>query len=426
MRHVDALSRFPLPAAMVISECEPGIREKLRVCQEEDEELKTIRENIGKNKSDAYYISNGLLFKNLNGEGLIIVPKLMQQTLIRQVHECGHFAVDKTMKLLKDEYWFANMQAKVEKVCRNCIAYIIAEKKSGKKEGLLHPIEKEAPLDTYHVDHIGPIESTKKNYRHILVVVDSFTKFVWFYPTRSTTTREVVDRLKKQSLIFGNPKRIITDRGTAFTSHEFQEFCDEEQIQHHLIVTGVPRGNGQVERVNRTLIPLLSKLSAPRPQEWYKFVGKAQQYFNHAPSRSTGFSPFYLQFGVHMKLKEDPKIREILEDSLLDFRKKHTEIQEKAHEEIAKMQSENRRAYNRKCKKAQQYKEGDIVAIQQTQGGPGLKLHAKFLGPYKIQKALRNKRYIVEKIGATEGPRMTSTACDYMKPWSDYNSEVID
>ena len=56
------------------------------------------------------------------------------------------------------------------------------------------------------------------------------------------------------------------------------------------------------------------------------------------------------------------------------------------------------------------YKTGDLVAIERTQGGPGLKLHSKFLGPYRVVKVLQNDRYIVH-----EGPRTISTAADHMK-----------
>lgn len=168
--------------------------------------------------------------------------------------------------------------------------------------------------------------STKKSYRHILVVVDLFTKFVWLYPTKSTTTKEVIDLLAKQALVFGNPRRIDSDRRTAFTSEEFKVYCQSESIEHHLIVTGVPRGNGQVERVYRTLIPILTKLSMPEPESWHKYVGKAQQFINNATSSRTGFSPFFLQFGVNMKLKEDLHIRDIIEEEILtDFHEKRDE-----------------------------------------------------------------------------------------------------
>ncbi|GFX15219.1 pro-Pol polyprotein [Trichonephila clavipes] len=115
--------------------------------------------------------------------------------------------------------------------------------------------EIDVPLSTYHVDFIGPLPSTNKRYQHILTIIDAFTKFTWLYPVKSTTLEDALDKLKLQQKTFGNPKRIITDRGSPFNSKGFGDYCTEEKIQNLQITTGVPRGNGQVERIHRTLIP---------------------------------------------------------------------------------------------------------------------------------------------------------------------------
>ncbi|GFU42688.1 retrovirus-related Pol polyprotein from transposon 297 [Trichonephila clavipes] len=131
-------------------------------------------------------------------------------------------------------------------------------RKLAKKEGFLNPISKESiPLSTYHVDFIGPLPSTNKSYQHIFTVVDAFTKFTWLYPVKTVSAESALEKLKQQQKTFGNPIRIISDRGSAFTSKLFNNYCDEENIQHLQIATGVPRGNGQVERIHRTLIPVL-------------------------------------------------------------------------------------------------------------------------------------------------------------------------
>jgi len=83
----------------------------------------------------------------------------------------------------------------------------------------LYPIPKEdQPLQTLHIDHLGIQEATLRKYKYILIVIDAFTKFTWLYPTRSTSSDEVILHLKRQAATFGNPKRIISDRGTA--SHQ--------------------------------------------------------------------------------------------------------------------------------------------------------------------------------------------------------------
>jgi len=73
---------------------------------------------------------------------------------------------------------------------------------------------------------------------------------------------------------------------------------------------------------------------------------------------------------------------------------------------------------------ALRYTHGDLVAIKRTQFGPGLKLRNKFLGPYRITKIMRNDRYTVEKVGEHEGPQVTSTSADYMKPWLCFDDET--
>lgn len=87
----------------------------------------------------------------------------------------------------------------------------------------------------------------------------------------------MIQRLKKQAVIFGNPRRVITDRGTAFSSHAFHDYCKQEKIEQILITTGVPRGNGQVERMNRIIIAMLTKLSLDKPNDWFKHVNEVQQ-----------------------------------------------------------------------------------------------------------------------------------------------------
>lgn len=150
----------------------------------------------------------------------------MHFEIIKRAHEVGHFAAGKTEEMVKRSFFIPQLRGKIQKCIRNCVPCILGSRKEGKKEGLLHPIPKEAsPLSTYHVDHLVPMTSTRKSYQYILAIIDDFTKFTWLYPTRSTTAKETIDCFVKQQKTFGNPARIITDRGTAFTAREFQDYC---------------------------------------------------------------------------------------------------------------------------------------------------------------------------------------------------------
>lgn len=61
---------------------------------------------------------------------------------------------------------------------------------------------------------------------------------------------------------------------------------------------------------------------------------------------------------------------------------------------------------------------GDLVAIKRTQYGAGLRLKQKFFGPYKVKEKKDHGRYVVHKVGDVEGPRITHTVAEYMKPWN--------
>lgn len=418
MRHVDALSRY---AIMTIQESDLILR--VKEAQVNDDDFRVIFELLKEKPFDDFCERRGILYKFVKGIELLAIPKAMQTEIIESVHKKGHFSAKKTEEVLKKDYYIPQLTAKTEKVVKNCIPCILTNRKAGKQEGYLHPIVKcDLPLHTIHVDHLGPLESTHKRYQHIFVVIDSFTKFVWLYPTRSTTSQEVISKLNIQKSVFGNPMRIISDRGTAFSSHEFERYCEEEGIQHILITTGLPRVNGQVERLNRTLIPVLAKLSIENPSKWYQHVSSLQQILNSTFNRSVGKSPFELMIGTRMRHRDDVRIRELVEQEFqAAFESDRDRLREDAKLQIMKVQEKNCKGYNLRRRASTIYKQGDLVAIKRTQFGPGRKLKGKYVGPYRIKKVKTNDTYDVERISPGEGPASTSTCVEFIKPWVSTN-----
>ncbi|GFU58774.1 hypothetical protein TNCV_3089151 [Trichonephila clavipes] len=283
MKHVDALSRYP-----VMMVCNDTLTSKLKKAQEEDDNIQTFKSFLEKQEPEEFFERNGILYKYLNGRELIVTAKAMQAKLIKLIHENGHFSVGKTEEIVKQEFFIPNLSNVVKKVIVNCVPCILANKKTGKKEGFLNPISKESiPLSTYHVDFIGPLPSTNKSYQHIFTVVDAFTKFTWLYPIKTVSAESALEKLKQQQKTF-------------------------ENIQHLQIATGAPRGNGQVERIHRTLIPVLTKLSLDDSTKWYKYVDRLQRILNSTISRSTKWTPFELLVGIKMRNKEDILIKDLL------------------------------------------------------------------------------------------------------------------
>ncbi|GFT33138.1 hypothetical protein TNCV_1264961 [Trichonephila clavipes] len=361
------LSRYPV---MIV--CNDTLTSKLKKAQEEDDNIQTLKLLLEKQESEEFFERNGILYKYLNGRELIVTPKAMEAELIKLIHENGHFSVGKTEQIVKQEFFIPNLTNVAKRVIVNCVPCILANKKTGKKEGFLNPISKESiPLSTYHVEFIGPLSSTNKSYQHIFTVVDALTKFTWLYPVKTVSAESALEKLKQQQKTFGNPITIISDRGSAFISKLFNDYCDEENIQHLQTTTGVPRGNRQVERIHRTLIPVLTKLSLDDSTKWYKYVNRLQRILNSTMCRSTKWTPFELLVGTKMRNKEDILIKDLLlEEMAKELLEQREFLRNDAKKNIETLQSENRNTCNKRS----------LVAIhtQRTQFGAGLKLRPKF------------------------------------------------
>jgi hypothetical protein len=89
---------------------------------------------------------------------------------------------------------------------------------------------------------------------------------------------------------------------------------DEPNVQLHHIATGVPRGNGKVERVMRTVFNLLrATLTAEKEKTRVDTLRAVENNINTTVHSSTGFSPMTLQFGTNPRL---PATQQFLGDAI--------------------------------------------------------------------------------------------------------------
>ena len=95
---------------------------------------------------------------------------------------------------------------------------------------LLCPIVAATPLDLLHVNFTS-IETTMKldkspRVANVLVFQDYFTKHVLAYVTSDQTVKTITKFLYGGYIfIFGAPARLLSDRGTSFTSSIIEELC---------------------------------------------------------------------------------------------------------------------------------------------------------------------------------------------------------
>lgn len=429
MQHVDALSRNPIQDIKHEIRNINSITEGdwLLSVQLQDPSICSIRDIIlsgdaesNKKIFNEYELLGGKVYRRTQYGRRWLVPKQCIWQIIRANHdEVGHFAVDKTVDRIRSQYWFPKLKRTVTKYVKNCLNCIYNKTIGGKKPGLLHPIPKYArPFHTLHLDHLGPfIKTTQKNV-YLLVIVDSFTKFVFIAAVKNTKSKVVINELNKIFKIFGNPKRLICDAGSAFTSRLFTNYCKDLNIRRHIIATSMPRSNGQVERYNRTILDALRSLSADKDNnKWDQHVTNIQQGINSTINKSTTAVPSEVFFGYRIRMASD-KIADGREE-LIDV----TSLRDKVDHHIKKQAETQKAIFDSKRKLAPSYEIGDLVVIKipsHSNDGKSTKLMPLFKGPFQVTEVLGHDRYKVEDMRGAERStkRYEGTTCaENMKPW---------
>lgn len=275
MSHVDALNRAPTESSsdtmdeLITNRLEVLIaiteEQFVKSMQYSDPELRQIIDDLSqpmptKTNFQNFELVSGVLYriiKNTTGvQKLWVVPKCMRKSLVIKFHDQnGHFALDRTVAKIMEKYYFPQMKRYIRVHINMCPECALIKVPRDKPAGHLHPITPgKRPFETINIDHIGPLPRSTKENAHVLVMVDNLTKFVKVYPSKSVHSRGVIKNLQIFALTYGLPKRIISDRGTAFTADCFQQYCETNGIHHHTVSVCHPRVNGQVERVNSALL----------------------------------------------------------------------------------------------------------------------------------------------------------------------------
>ena len=191
----------------------------------------------------------------------------------------------------------AKQMRKVIKACRHCLLY-----EGGTPKAPLCPIVATTPLDLLHVDFTS-IETTMEldqspKVANILAFQDHFTKHVLAYATPNQTPKTIAKFLYGGYIsIFGALARLLSDRGTRFTSSIIEELCKILGIQWLWTMPYHPQTNGLVERSHQTIMCMIGKLGEDKKADWPSHLAEIVHAYNATQSAVTGYSPHYLMFG---------------------------------------------------------------------------------------------------------------------------------
>jgi hypothetical protein len=161
-----------------------------------------------------------LWFKNR-----LCVPKgEAREVLLEEAHNSTysiHPGATKMYLDLKTRYWWRGMKKEIAQYVARCDICQRTKAEHQKPAGLLQPLPiPEWKWEEIGMDFVTGLPRTQKGNDSIWVIIDRLTKVAHFIPVKTTFGGDTLARiyLKEIVRLHGIPRKIVSDRGTQFTS----------------------------------------------------------------------------------------------------------------------------------------------------------------------------------------------------------------
>ena len=191
------------------------------------------------------------------------------------------------------------------KFCKHCMKFMVVPPKVK-----LQPLPCSGPGELLHVDYTT-IEETVGLHKtpvlqNVLVLQDHFSKFVMAYVVKDQTAMTATHTLRHDYFaLFGAPAYLLSDQGKAFTGQVVKDLCMPYGKQKLQTLPYHAQTNGQVERMNQTIIRMIGKLGEKQKACWSEHLPELLLAYNVMRSAVIRYSPYYLLFGRQPRIPVD-------------------------------------------------------------------------------------------------------------------------
>ena len=375
-----------------------------------------------------------------------VVPDSMKPMLLREYHDgvlAAHSGEQRTYDRIKQKYWWLNMKKEILDYVRSCT------KCNCRKPYRRHQQIPVGSLPTPHqpfecvsIDILGPLPSTRRRNKYILVVTDHYTRWPIAIPLTSQRTTTVATALIERVFCeYGFPATLLSDRGTNFLSNLMTSVLHLFRIKKLNTSAYHPQCNGMTERFNHTLATQLTHYCNSSQTDWDEYLPYVLFAYRTAPHRITRFSPYYMMYGREAKFPIDTAIPAVDASNLTDLSaieyvselvKKMKELQEIVIKQSEQTQQQ-KEEYNRTLADVPNYSIGSkvLLYIPVAKKGQSKKLTALWKGPYEVIDSWPNRlNYRLQKLDKKGKNKIANAKpilvhVGRMKPYVDPNQSAI-
>lgn len=328
------------------------------------------------------------------------------------LHEChdtptsGHLGRDKTIDQVKRRFYWPNMDQEIAAYVTTCDACQRNKPSHQSPMGQLQPL----PIPTHpwqqvSMDLITQLPKSKKGNDAIVVFVDKLTKMVHYAPTTTDCSAPQLADIFLEHVVrhHGLPSSILSDRDPRFTGNFWRALWKCLGTNLTMSTAFHPQTDGQTERANRTLEEMVRAYVNFQQNDWDQHLVACEIATNSAKHSSTGFTPFYLNYGREVHLPLDLALDAARVDRNPDastrIRKLHKAL-ELAQENIKKAQERQKQGVDH-YRRDVEFSIGDEVLLSTAHlkilGGSHTDRSAKFanryIGPFKIKRVVQKNAY---------------------------------
>jgi transposase InsO family protein len=129
--------------------------------------------------------------------------------------------------------------------------------------------------------------------------VDRLTKVAHFIPVKITYSAPQLAELYMSRIVclLGMPKKIVSHRGTQFTSKFWERLHETLDTQLRFSSAYHPQTDDQTERVNQILEDMVRACALQYGRSWDKSLPYTEFFYNNSYQESLKMAPFEMLYG---------------------------------------------------------------------------------------------------------------------------------
>ena len=266
-----------------------------------DNYCQQVRKEVDLGTSKLFQINKpGLLVRiaPLDRTAEVVVPASLRAKVLNLCHYprlLGHPVGTRMYQTLRQTFHWPSMSMDVYACVRACPPCARERMCLRKHSSFLKLFLPTRPLEFVAIDILGPLARTTQGNRFLLVISNRFLKLTKMVPPKRITAYTIARAFRDQWIfVCIAPVYFLSENGRQFTAKFFQEVYTKLGIQNLFTTTYHPQTNGQVERLNRTILAGLRHFASEDQKHWDVFSNAVTFAYNTQVHSSTGWSPFEL------------------------------------------------------------------------------------------------------------------------------------